>query len=70
MDQKTAVPVPKVQAVGWAGSAVTLVLLVGTLLGIDIPEDKVNEVMVGISALVTIVTFLAGYFKKSSVKEK
>lgn len=68
MNQDTNVPVPKIQAVGWAGSIVTLVLLVGTLLGIDIPADMVNEAIVGISALVSIVTFVAGYFKKSNVK--
>jgi hypothetical protein len=69
MDQDSNVPVPKVQAVGWAGSAATLILLVGTLLGIDIPADKVNEAVVGIAALVSLVTFLAGYFKKSNVKD-
>lgn len=69
MNQDTNKPVAKVQAVGWAGSLVTLVLLVGSLAGVDIPADKVNEVVIGISALVSIVTFLAGYFKKSKVKE-
>lgn len=69
MNQSTNVPVPKVQAVGWAGSIVTLILLLGTVLGIDIPADKVNEAVIGISALVSIVTFLAGYFKKSKVAE-
>lgn len=69
MNQDSSKPVAKVQAVGWAGGVVTLVLLVGTLLGINIPADQVNQVVVGISALVSIVTFLAGYFKKSKVKE-
>ena len=69
MDQDTNKPVAKVQAVGYAGGLVTLVLLVGTLLGVDIPADKVNEAIVGISALVSLVTFVAGYFKKSKVKE-
>lgn len=69
MNQDSNKPVPKVQAVGWAGGLVTLVLLVGTMFGVDIPADQVNEVLVGVSALVSIATFLAGYFKKSRVKE-
>lgn len=69
MNQSSNIPVPKMQAVAWAGSVTTLILLVGTLLGIDIPADKVNEAIVGISALVSLVTFIAGYFKKSNVKE-
>lgn len=69
MNQSSNVPVAKVQAVGWAGGIVTLVLLVATMLGIDIPADKVNEAVVGISALVSIVTFVAGYFKRSKIKE-
>ena len=70
MNQDSNVPVRKVQAVGWAGGITTVILAVMTLLGIDIPEDMVNEAIVAISALVSIVTFLAGYFKKSSVKEQ
>lgn len=69
MNQDTNIPVPKMQAVAWSGSIVTLILLVGTMLGIDIPADKVNEAVVGIAALVSLVTFVAGYFKKSNVKE-
>lgn len=70
MDQKSNVPVAKVQAVGWAGGVTTLILTVMTLLGINIPEDMVNQAVIGISALVSIVTFLAGYFKRSATKDK
>lgn len=69
MNQDTNKPVAKVQAVGWAGGVVTLILLVCSLLGVNIPADQVNQVIIGISALVSIVTFLAGYFKKSKAKE-
>lgn len=69
MNQSSNKPVPKVAAVGQAGSIVTLILLIGTLLGVEIPADKVNEVVVGISALVSLITFAAGYFKQSNVKE-
>jgi len=69
MNQNTNVPVPKVKAVGWAGGIVTLVLLITSMVGIEIPAEQVNQVLVGVSALVSIVTFLAGYFKKSNVKE-
>jgi hypothetical protein len=70
MNQDSNVPVKKVQAVGWAGAATTLILAVMTLLGINIPEDMVNEAIIAISALVSIVTFLAGYFKKNTAEEK
>ena len=69
MNQDSLKPVAKIQAVGWAGSVATLILLVGTLLGIDIPADKVNEAVVGIAAVISIVTFVAGYFKQAKTKE-
>jgi uncharacterized membrane protein YuzA (DUF378 family) len=47
-----------------AGAVVTLILLVGTLFGIQFQPDQVNQAVVGISALVSIITFLAGYIKK------
>lgn len=63
-EQPTAAPVPKIQAVGMAGAVVTLILLLGTLFGIQFQPDQVNQAVVGISALVSIITFLAGYYKK------
>lgn len=63
-DQPTAAPVPKVQAVGIAGGVVTLILLVGTLFGIQFQPDQVNQAVVGLSALVSLITFAAGYFKR------
>lgn len=62
--QPTSAPVAKVQAVGNAGAVVTLVLLVGTLFGIQFQPDQVNQAVVGISALVSIITFLAGYYRR------
>lgn len=63
-DQPSAAPTPKVASVGIAGGVVTLVLLVGTLFGIQFEPDQVNQAVVGISAIVSLITFLAGYFKK------
>lgn len=65
-NQPSSAPVPKVQAVGIAGGVVTLILLIGTLFGIQFQPDQVNQAVVGISALVSIITFLAGYWKKDS----
>lgn len=69
MNQDSMKPVPKVQAVGLAGSIVTLIVLIGAMMGIDIPADKVDQAIVGITALVSLITFVAGYVKKSNVKE-
>lgn len=66
-DQPTLKPTAKVAAVGTAGVAVTLILVVASLFGITIPADTVNDAVIGVSAIVTLVTFVAGYFKKSSV---
>lgn len=63
-NQPTSAPVPKVAAVGVAGGVVTLILLIGSLFGIQFEPDQVNQAVVGISALVSLVTFLAGYLKK------
>lgn len=65
-EQPSAAPVPKVAAVGVAGAVVTLILLVGTLFGIQFQPDQVNQAVVGISALVSIITFLVGYLKKDA----
>ncbi len=56
---------PKVQAVGIAGSVATAILLIGALLGVQLPVDSVNQAVVGVSAILTLVTFVAGYWKKN-----
>lgn len=64
MDLSKLKPVPKIQAVAYAGGATTVILLLASLLGLQLPEDKVNELVVGVSALVSLVTFVAGWWKK------
>jgi hypothetical protein len=65
VNQPTNTPTLKVQAVGVTGTMVTVVLLVASIFGLELPAESVNEVAVGVSALVTLVTFVAGYFKKN-----
>lgn len=69
MNQDSNKPVPKVAAVGQAGVVVTGILLVLAQFHIIIPAEVGTAVVALIGAVVTIVTFLAGYFKKSNVKE-
>lgn len=69
INQPTSTPTLKVQAVGYAGSAVTAVLALGALFGIQLPADSVNQVAVGVSALVTLVTFVSGYIKKNKKEQ-
>lgn len=69
-EQPSSAPVPKVAAVGVAGSVVTAILLLGTLFGVKLEPELVNQAVVGVSALVTLVTFLAGYFKKDAKPAK
>lgn len=65
INQPSYVPTKKVQAVGLAGTIVTVVLLISTSLGVNLPTDSVDQVAVGVSAAVTLVTFLAGYLKRN-----
>lgn len=65
-EQPTKEPVPKVMAVGEAGAVVTVILLVLKLLGIEVPPELVGEAVVGTSAIVSLVVFLAGYWKKDA----
>lgn len=67
VNQPTSEPTEKMKAVGAAGSIVTIVLLVGSILGVTLPAESVNAVAVGVSALVSLVTFVAGYYRKNKV---
>lgn len=72
MNQDTNVPVPKVAAVGIAGVITTVVVLVAGLFGVTVPEslgDNITQLVAGVVALTTLINFVAGYFKKSSVQE-
>jgi positive regulator of sigma E activity len=73
--QPTATPTAKVKAVGYAGGVVTsvaalvyLLSLFGIIVPVDV-SDAAVQLITGVIALVslvqTIVTFAAGYFKKS-----
>lgn len=72
-NQPTSKPVPKMRAVGNAGGIVTGLVAVLALLGIIVPDNisaaataAVTAVMVLVSALQAIVTFMAGYYKKDA----
>lgn len=70
-EQPTSLPVPKVAATGVAGVIVTAVVTVLALTGVIVP-DSVSQAAVGVvsalvfivSALQTIITFVAAYTKK------
>lgn len=64
MNQPTAAPTAKMTAVGLAGAIVTLVGAVCAMFGVQVPENVSGALLVLIPALVTTVTFAAGYFKK------
>jgi predicted membrane channel-forming protein YqfA (hemolysin III family) len=72
-EQPTSLPVPKVAAAGIAGVIVTAVVTVLALSGIIVPDNvsqaavnAVAAVIFLISAVQTVVTFAAGYFKKDA----
>lgn len=66
-DQPSAAPVPKVRAVAVSGAVVTALVLIAGMFGIQLPVDfkeNVNAVVGGIVALVTLINFVAAYFKR------
>lgn len=76
MNQDTNKPVPKVAAVGQAGVAIGAIVTLLALTGVIIPESLSSSAEAAVKAVLVIVTFgqallqfLAGYFKKSNVKE-
>lgn len=72
MNQDSNKPVPKVAAVGIAGTITALLVLVAGMFGITLPDslaDNITQLVAGVVALTTVVNFLAGYFKKSNVKK-
>lgn len=56
--QPTAVPTSKVAAVGIAGTLTTILVFILGYFNVVVPPEVV-------AALVTLVTFAAGYLKKS-----
>lgn len=72
-DQPTGAPVPKMVAVGSAGAIITLLVTVLAAFGIIIPDDVSGSATAGIAAVMvivssaqTVLSFLAGYFKKDA----
>jgi hypothetical protein len=72
-EQPTSLPVPKVAAVAAAGTIVTGIVSVLAISGVIVPDSvsqaAVNAVaaaMIALSALQTLITFAAGYFKKDA----
>jgi hypothetical protein len=76
MNQDSNKPVPKVAAVGQAGVAIGAIVTLLALMGIIVPEGLSAQAEGAVTAVLIIVSFgqallqfLAGYFKKSNVKE-
>lgn len=68
-NQPTAKPTAKVAAVGVTGTVVTIITFLAlNVFGVQIPEDMLKPAVTGVVAIVSLVTFLAGYFKKSNTK--
>jgi hypothetical protein len=72
-EQPTSVPVPKVAAAGIAGVIVTAVVTVLAMSGIIVPDDvsqaavnAISAVVIVVSAIQTVITFVAAYFKKDA----
>lgn len=70
-EQPTSLPVPKVQATAISGVVITAIVTVLASTGVIVP-DSVSSAAVGvvsalvfiISALQTVITFVAAYLKK------
>jgi len=58
VDQPTGTPTLKIQAVGFSGALVTLLVFVGEQTDIEIDATVA-------AALVTVLVSLAGYFKRN-----
>ncbi len=55
---------PKVAASVTAGTIASAVVGLLVAVGVDVPADVADEAVVGIAALTTVVTFVAGYLKR------
>lgn len=72
VNQLTLKPTLKMQAVGYAGGGVMAIVTLLALFGVIVPDDvsqatdsAIKAMFVIISAVQVIITFAAGYFKKS-----
>lgn len=72
VNQPTNAPVAKVQAVGISGAITTVIVLLGGVFGITLPDnlaDNITQLVAGVIALTTLINFVAGYLKKSRVRD-
>lgn len=58
-------PVPKMQAVAVAGALITAIVGICAAAGIVIPEEVSDAALVAVTAIASVVTFVAGYLKKN-----
>jgi hypothetical protein len=72
-EQPTSAPVPKVAAAGIAGVIVTAVVTVLAMSGIIVPDNvsqaavnAISAVVIVVSAVQTVITFVAAYFKRDA----
>lgn len=65
-EQPSAMPVPKVQAAGIAGTVLTIVIALANVFGIVIPPEVSGAALTLVAGLTTIVTFLAAYWKRDA----
>jgi hypothetical protein len=64
MNQDSLQPTSKMNAVGIAGVLITSLISVLTVFGVVVPANVSGAALVLVSAIVTIVTFIAGYLKQ------
>lgn len=75
-NQPTAAPTAKVSAVGVAGVVIAALVSILTAFGVTLPDglpEQANNTVTAIIVVITfvqaVITFLAGYFKKSNTKK-
>ncbi len=56
---------PKVGAAGKAGVAITAIVGLLSLVGVIVPEDVSDAALTAFVAGTTVVTFIAGYWKRA-----
>lgn len=66
MENQDLTPKPKVAAGGIAGAVAVLILAITNLFGLQVPQDMVNDAVLGFGSLVVLVQFVAAYMKKET----
>lgn len=68
-DQPTSAPTPKVASVGVSGAIVTVVVLIASMLGVELPkdvQDNIAGLVAGVVALTSLVNFVVAYYKRDA----